>query len=331
MNLRYNTLGKRMLHLIALAALALAVSDKAANAETIWLAANGPYPPAGIPGVPDFMELFNSNGPWRSTSQSIKVIQFSTQFMAWVPDEQIKVIIDDLNRRGIALAIESLAQSDAVAPQCGQGVEGYGHPKEVALIAAKIKRAGGTLGYLAMDEPLFFGHYYDGSGACHSTITNVAERVADVLAEYKKVFPNVVIGDIEPAGAFRRPEWAGDYHRWTAAFREKVGTPLAFLRVDIDWNNADPKQALQEGIELAGNNGLGFQVIYNGRDTDKSDAAWIASAKANIGLIESYLGHPPESVVFESWVAHPTYLLPETSPTTLTGLIAWYIAGSPHP
>jgi hypothetical protein len=58
--------------------------------------------------------------------------------------------------------------------------------------------AGAEVGYIAMDDPLWFGHYYNGKNACHSSIDNVAERVAKNLHEYLKVFPNAIIGDGEP-------------------------------------------------------------------------------------------------------------------------------------
>lgn len=251
--------------------------------------------------------------------------------MAWVPDIQLEIILQDLKRRGIKLAIESLAQNDATEPHCGQGVEGYGHPKEVAAIAAKIKRVGGELSFLAMDEPLYFGHYYRGPGACISSVNNVAERVAAVLVEYRKVFPEVLIGDIEPAGAFRIPEWSSDYRQWVAAFRDKVGTQLGFLRADIDWNAAEPKRAIADAITLAHVNNLKFQIIYNGRDTDNSDEAWIQDAKANIRLSESVIPGRPDAIVFQSWAPRPIYLLPETSSSTLTGLVAWYLRSAGHP
>jgi len=306
----------------ALLALGLA---RSATAQTIWLAPLAPYPPAGIKGQPDLLDLFRPDALWGGTASAIKILQLPTQYMAWVPDDELRPIIRDLNRRGIGLAIESLAQNDDTTPRCGQGVEGYGRPKEVSQIATKIARVGGALRDLAMDEPLYYGHYYVGRGACRSTIDNVAERVSQVLAAYQEVFPDVVIGDIEPAGAFRKPEWRQDYRSWVKSFHEKVGVPLAFLRLDIDWNSGDPLQAVEDGIALARENGLKLQIVYNGRDNDKSDIAWIENAKAHIRLVESRLGGPPDAVIFQSWVSYPSHVLPETSATTLTGLVAWYL------
>jgi hypothetical protein len=95
------------------------------------------------------------------------------------------------------------------------GVEGYFAPGQMAALAAKLKRAGGTLEYIAMDEPLWFGHYYNEKNACHSSIDNVVARVAANWREYQKVFPNVIIGDIEPFPSITaQPSWQSDYRTW---------------------------------------------------------------------------------------------------------------------
>jgi hypothetical protein len=74
------------------------------------------------------------------------------------------------------------------APEhCGAGVEGYDSPQDAARIAAKLKQAGINLKYIDMDEPLWFGHYYNERSACRSSIENVAERVAANLAAYQKL------------------------------------------------------------------------------------------------------------------------------------------------
>ena len=41
---------------------------------------------------------------------------------------------------------------------------------------AKLLRAGATVSYISMDEPLWFGHYYSDKNACRSSIDNLAER-----------------------------------------------------------------------------------------------------------------------------------------------------------
>ena len=317
----------------ALAAALLLLTPGAALAAPgpqIWFAPQAPYPPAHIQGAPDFMALFAPGAPWQMVARQVQVLKLPTQFLSWVPDAQLATIVGFLKQHGIALAIESLAQSSVGQPACGQGVEGYGAPDQAALIATKIRRVGGTLSYVAMDEPLFFGHFYTGRNACRSPVDNVAERVAAVLAEYRAVFPHVALGDIEPAGGALLPGWGPAYRRWVTAVRRRMGVGLAFLDVDVDWNAPAHLTALldQRGIAVA--NRLTLGVIYNGRDNAGTDAAWLAQLAANGRAIEGALGGPPAQVIFQSWVAHPSHLLPETSGTSFTHGILRYLEREPH-
>jgi len=86
---------------------------------------------------------------------------------------------------------------------------------------------------VTMDEPLFYGRYYDGHDACHSPIENVAERAAAIMREYRNAFPNIVIGDAEPFPAITdQHNWQADYKAWMKAFSVATGQNIAFLDVD---------------------------------------------------------------------------------------------------
>ncbi len=296
-----------------------------AEAESIWLAPKAPYPPAHIVASPDLMNMFQPDAPWNIVSANVAVLKLPTQFLAWVPSIQLTIILDDLKRRGIKLGLESLAQSVLNQPVCGQGVEGYGVPEQADKIAAKVIAAGGTISFVAMDEPLFFGHFFDGLTACHSSVQNVAERVAAIIGRYRAAFPDVVIGDIEPAGAPMIDGWSDAFTKWVSAFRITVGTPLGFLHVDSDWNNPNHVSGLIRSIKLAEQNGLRTGVIYNGRDNDTSNEEWIDHARINIHDVEAALGHVPDEVIFQSWTPYPSMIMPETNNYTLTGLICYYL------
>lgn len=301
------------------------IQNQRAEAQTVWLAPKAPYPPAKIQGSPDLMDLFNSDAPWSVTAAHVRVLKLPTQFMEWVPDEQLAIIVANLRQRGIALAVESLSQSVANEPQCGQGVEGYGDPRQAEQIAGKIQRIGGTLSFVAMDEPLFYGHFFNGSTACHSSVDNVAERVAAVVSHYRSVFPGVVIGDIEPAGAPMLDGWDEAFTGWVKDFRIATKAPLGFLHVDVDWNNPNHVEGLKRSVALAKQNDLSVGVIYNGRDNDISDENWVSHAKINIVEVQRALCRDPNQVVFQSWVPYPSHLLPESDPQSLTGLIKSYL------
>ena len=300
-----------------------------AQLPSIWFAPRCPYPPANVAGAIDLMDLFRPDAPWKRAAVHISVLKLPTQFLSWVPDSQLVLIIRDLNRRGIALAVEALAQNVVGEPACGQGVEGYGDPGQPDKIAEKIKRLGGQLAYVAMDEPLFFGRFYEGPTACHSSVENIAHRVAAIVGRYRLIFPNIQIGDIEPAGAPMRPGWDGSFNEWLLAFHNAVGVPIAFLQVDVDWNNPNHIDGLKKSVNLAAQSNLSFGVIYNGRDDATSDAQWIDTAKINIVNTESVLKGRPAQAIFQSWVSFPARLLPETNPKSLTYLIDYYLRAHP--
>jgi hypothetical protein len=316
----------RMIRHVLLGWAVLAASPiVAAQAQTIWFAPRAPFPPANRPGAVDLMDLFQPGAPWKGAASYVQVFLLPTMFLAWVPDDQLATIVQDLNRRGIALAMASLAQSVVGQPQCGHNVEGYGDPGMAQTIADKIKRVGGKLSFVAMDEPLFFGHFFNSPFACHSTVDNVAERVAAVVSRYRAVFPDVRVGDIEPAGATLFPGWDITFDAWVGAFQKAVGTPLAFLQIDADWNNPNHVEGIRRSAEIAARNRLPVGMIYDGKDNDTSDRQWITSAKANIIAAESILGRRPDQAIFETWVAHPSRVLPETDADSLTGLVNYYV------
>lgn len=294
--------------------------------DSLVLAAN-PFPPANITGASDFMELFKNDAPWGQASRHVHVFKFSNQFLSWLDDDQLVAIVQDLARRQIALGMESLAQSVVDQPACGQNVEGYGNPQDAANIAAKIHRAGGDLRYIAMDEPLWNGHFYSGTNACHSSIANVAERVGSVLSEYRRTFPNVVIGDVEPFPSLSsQPNWEGDYKNWVRAFGQTVASSLAFLHIDVDWNSGDYAAAIKGAVAVAKASGLKVGIIYNGSDNAQSDRDWLDQANAHITFVEKTLSIHPDHIIFQSWMRYPARAMPEASETAFTRLINSYFS-----
>jgi hypothetical protein len=69
-------------------------------------------------------------------------------------DEQLKQVVADLRKRGIALSAEA---GPLRASGCGAGVEGFAEP-QWARIADWIKPTGGTIDYIDTDEPYYYAH-----------------------------------------------------------------------------------------------------------------------------------------------------------------------------
>jgi hypothetical protein len=209
-------------------------SDPAGQLPKIWFSMGAISSPAGHHSWE--LLFYRPDAPWPAHMDHVTVVGILTQALLKIPDAELTKVAARLKEKHMALGIEMLAQADDDPPGCGSGVEGYYAPFMVAALAGKLKRTGAELSYIAMDEPLYFGHYYNGKNACHSSIDNVAERVAKNLHEYLKVFPNAIIGDGEPFPAITdQPNWKDDYKHWIDAFHAKVGKELAFTDVDINW------------------------------------------------------------------------------------------------
>ena len=112
-------------------------------------------------------------------------------------------------------------------------MEGFAGTHEGETIAERIQKAGGTIDAIALDEPYFYGHFYDGPNACKWTDEEIAEGVDKYIQFMREFFPDVIIGDTEPIAG---PVTADDYNQWLLTFREVSGYDLAFLHLDINWS-----------------------------------------------------------------------------------------------
>jgi hypothetical protein len=167
--------------LAALAA-ALLVLTPAAHAAApgkakVWFAPLPPDQPgsdASFIGSVDFMKLFSRNAPWKQAARRLAVFKL---YGGWVArgatDAWLRRAVGDLKRRGIALAVEEGPLRPTA--DCGQLVEGFAGEEGVA-VAERVKGAGGTLRYLAFDEPYFYASIYDGPNACHWSAERASRR-----------------------------------------------------------------------------------------------------------------------------------------------------------
>lgn len=257
--------------------------------------------------------FFDPDAPWPEIMNHVKVIGILTQVLHDISDDNLAKVVARLKQKHIALGIEMLAQAYTLPgiyspPGCGEGVEGYYAPFATAALAAKLKRAGGTPQFIFMDEPLFFGHYYNEKNACHSSIDEVAERVAANLREYIKVFPDVTIGDGEPLPVITaQPDWQNDYKEWLRLFRMKTGKPLSYTVIDINWGHANWPQSLQAFVSFARDVHMPIGIIYNAAPPNKTmtNEEWLNDAQRNSVTIEKTLGITPSWAVFASWVRFP--------------------------
>jgi len=310
--------------------ISLLVSGKAYPAE-IWIGAMEPvWRHARSWPANDYLSLFDQGAPWTKAASMVKVFLVTKKFVIESSDQEITRLIFDLKRRNIALALQGvpLVASEA----CGRNIESYGPPHHMVAAAKRIKQLGGAVQYVALDEPLFYGHEYEGNAslrACHSPIDKIAEETARSMAEIREVFPSVQIGDVEPFG-IHRPDsetWIAHLKEWFQAYKKASGTQFAFLQADLVRSNPNWKPQFLSAVGLVRGLGIPLGVIYNGTPENGTDEEWTTEAMRLCHVVEGEMRVAPDLVVFQTWTDHPQRMLPDTDSGTLTNLVARYKQG----
>jgi uncharacterized protein (TIGR03437 family) len=295
-----------------------------ASTQTIWFSPISPAAWNNIIGSVDYLDLFAPGAAWTTASSRIQVFKLYPEMLFSVSpgsfsDSTLQLIFSWLNSHNIALAVEFPPLTPSST--CGMGVEGFAGQLALSM-ATRIQQLGGNLQYLAFDEPFYHGStLYSGPNACQWTPQQIAANAFQSVVQVRTVFPNVIVGDIEPvpAGA----DWLSQYTAGVDAWRTASGGPFAFFHFDVNWqvdwkpNVESMRQALQQRA-------IPFGIIYNGWTTDLSNAQWMADAENHYAEWEAQGGTIPNHVIFQSWYAYPDHVLPETDPTALTYLIDSY-------
>jgi hypothetical protein len=284
------------------------------SSPAIWFS-----PRSGPNELTELMPLFQPESPWQQVASHIRVFEISGGAARNGSESEIRAIAVNLKRRQIALGLGMSPLSGR--GNCGRGVEGYSAPRQPLADARRLQALGGDATYESMDEPLYYGHVFDGDNACRSPIAEIAHEVAAKVKDVQTVYPTVKIGDVEPVGGESSTSLA-DLEEWFSAYRAAAGQELAFFRADIQWNRPWQDQMLALS-NLLHNRGVPLQIIYNGNA--QSDEEWVEEATHRFQEYESSERRPPAVAVFQCWTENPTQVLPEADPSTLTGLVKHYV------
>jgi hypothetical protein len=312
---------------IAAVVFALASVDLPVSAAT-WLGGVDPASGAAAhKGPTDYMALFEPDAPWHRAASKVQVFQISTQMTLRGSDEQLRAIIDGLKSRHIKLAVAMGLISGPGRPgECGWGVEGYILPGSPANAAKRIKSLGGEIDYIAMDEPVWFGHAVAGVGGgrqgCRFPLQELANQVGHQVEVMRKYFAHLQVGDIEPvnASAFatsQDPRFVQDVLAFADLVEKSTGQKLAFLHADVAWKWAWQPQFADMARE-ARRRAIPFGVICDGDADAGGNAAWVRQALQRCEAIAADPRMRPEDFIAQSWESLPTRMLPENDPGTLT-------------
>jgi hypothetical protein len=306
--------------------LVVATSFAADSPQLVWFSAQQPgIWPDGRIGQADYMDLFTPTAPWANAASHIQVFKFANStFTGNLPgeltDSQWRQVFTDIARRGIALGIEWGPLPNTT---CGAGVEGFEGTGAVVM-AQKIQRLGGNLKYIAMDEPFYYANIYTGQNACQWTPQQIAANAVQSIAQVRTVFPEVIVGDIEPTPPPGAPDWLSRYTAWLDAWNLAAGRPLAFFHCDVNWNS-DPNwindvESLRQALVTRR---IAFGMIYNSLGMT-TDASWMSAAESHFIDYELHGGKIPDHALFQTWENYPTHVLPETDSDALTYLVDYY-------
>ena len=294
--------------------------------------------------VADYMRLFDPTSSWPVAESHLDVLKLTTNFASNTGDRNLQTIFNFLDAHKIALALEGPMLSVG-ADGCGAGVEGYRPEGVITKVVKRIHDLGGHLRYIAMDEPLWFGHFaktVPGRGlGCQLPISEVARNVGANIAAARVYFPDVEIGDELPLpNPFRSnpvpPDYLKQVQVWLKDFEEASGRKLAFVHLDTGWSpsgdaEVDAKNAkfwpkqLKAALTLIQKNGIRTGIFYMGNRDDRSGEDWVNHALERARTVENDLGLRFQDVIFQSWMPYPKHVLPENDPDALTNSVVRYL------
>jgi len=265
------------------------------------------------------MDQFTADAPWQTAAEYVDVYKLYGEWVAFhATDDELKQAVHDIVRRGQILSVE--AGPSEPRTDCSQGVESFAGIEQGDLIANRIIAAGGRIAVLALDEPYFFGHLYDGVNACHLPVDEIAQGVANFVEHMRAIFPEVIVGDIE---SNTNPVTAKGIAEWLDAYENAAGEPFAFIQLDVDWARPNWIELSHDIQQRAVERGVPFGMLYNGGLAPTAEQ-WVQLTGQRVHDFDA-AGDPPDHVVLQSWMPQPDHVLPETNPSTFSGLLKTYV------
>jgi hypothetical protein len=277
------------------------------------------FPSRPFIGSSDFMDLFNSDAEWAITANNIQVFELYGEWLGNdATDRQLRQLVSDLNRRGMAIALSGGALNPV--ENCSGAIEGFAGTSEGVHISQRIRDAGGIAYFYAFDHAYDAGTASTTPAECRLSPEEVAQQVLTFQEAIREIFPNIIFGD-DITAQLNVDEIA----RWVEAYRSVTGEDLGFLHLDIDFSIPNWEQKALQIENYLHSKGIAFGLFYIGNWEDPSDEAWLTSAGERVKAYELDAGGQPDHVIFASWHDHPDYVLPETESYTFTNFIKQYI------
>lgn len=274
-------------------------------ADRIWFSPS--------PGSIDYLDLFNRPEEWPLARQLIsvfKIYQQHTQTPA--PDLVGPNSYDALARAG---AFRKLADwKKKLAIEAGSVKEFYCTPDASGMSASianttasirAVQNAGGTVAYIAMDEPFVSGRARVCGGPA---LEPTADRVATYVGGVKAAYPSIAVGLIEAY-----PFSSADAIETAVSLLQSRGATPAFLHMDVDWHLSGAAAFTRDMARLqafAAARQIPFGIIITGYNGN-ADPLYAVDAYGITELMAR---------TFPDWPHMPDHLIVQSWATTDTGL-----------
>ena len=317
---------KRLAYLIAAAALC-GLASAPARAVEYWLGGVDPVVQrmAHKPVMQDYMGLLSEPEAWRAAAAKVAVFKVSAQFVLFGEPDMIRRVFNEMHARHVRMAVEmgSVVRLD----DCGGG-EGYAPPDMADKMGKKLRELGVTLDYMALDEPVWYGHEITTGMTplhqpfCAYPLKVVAQRSAMSVKAMRKYFPGVQVGFVDVVSTNLVPpaQLARDCGEFAGLLQDAIGARLAFFHADIAWKTNWQAALPMFKREMRARH-IPFGIIIGGSPDQRTNEAWVEVALQRLRAIEADPATRPDQIVAQSWQNLPTHMLPETQPGSETYLL----------
>jgi len=302
----------------------LGVAPGTTSSDRIWFCPG--------PGTLDYLSLFEHPEQWPHALDLVDVFKFYQQHTQTPPAATLGPNSYDAFVR--AGAFQTLMKwGKKIAIEAGAVKEFYCTPDASGMNASiqntldsirAVQTAGGTVSYIAMDEPFVSGRSKTCGGPA---LEPTADRVAQYMNAVTAVYPAVKVGLIE-AYPFSS---AASLESAVQLLKARGVTPV-FLHMDVDWHLAGAAAFRRDMAALqsfASAQGIPFGIIVTGYNGD-ADALYAVDVGGIVDLLTETFGtwdHMPDQLIFQSWAVTSTGYsitpsnLPENRPYTHTRML----------
>jgi hypothetical protein len=317
------------------------------SSAAIWFQ---PLPPGKSGGSADYLALFRPGAPWQHVLAHTQAVGFYAGWLHSTSNRVLQPIVSFLNAHHIGIEIESPALQ--ARPTCGSGIEGYYPYKRrgqdlrsfTLSYLQKLKALGARVLFVKVDEPFYFGSAISAAAlqvltqaagdktplvACDFPVTEVAKDVGQFAHLVKTIYPGAEIGDVEPVSPYTyQANAVTTVEAWFDTYRSVTGAPFPFFFADVDFLYPPWPALVQQLATGSRLRGIRFGIIYVGDTQDTSNAEWTSQVVARFEEYQQQEAGRPDYVLFQSWQPLPSRCLPETNPTTFTGLVDTYVTAT---